>query len=600
VTQYARPNSDIQTTGWTHTGSAFYTEIDEEPYNDNDYIRSSNGATNEIQMGLSPVTDPQTNVNHTIRFRAYSTGSGQPEQLTAYLRQGTTLIATYNPGNLPRGTPTEEAYTLTAAEADAITDYGALRICFQPTQVGAGENVTVTWARFEVPDASQVYQKSFAITEASVVAPLRRQRRAIGIVEVSTVTPYLKFVYTILVAITMLAALSIQRTQRRSISIQEAGPLQVAKAQSRAVTVTEASNLSVAKRQRRLQSITESSVVTAAKKFVFKIAAAITESTAVAVVKAQSRLLGIQESATITVSKLQSKLVAIQETSFLTLQKQQRRLLSIAATSTVAVTKKQFRRLQVSAVSIVSFVKQVFAGGGQIYHLAFDVVAGSSLLIHKRQFRSMQITVLAELAAQKIQRRFLTVSSTMFLAVGKTQRRLVNVLAATVPAFRKLQRRGLSVTIQSLIGVFLRNPFFIAGREFVRTTFATILEGADLGVTVYDRMPYSGAETRSVVLTITGGSTRWPALGKWFGLGKKGSEEHYRLQADCYYDDPAGAEALADAVEQAIVNQAENLKNTYGIYDVKKIADIDSPPPEVGLRESRILLSFDLYRHRVT
>jgi hypothetical protein len=82
-------------------------------------------------------------------------GSGAPEKIDWYLYQGTTLIATL--GNnlaISRTGYTQYSYTLTASEADSITDYGDLRQWFNVDTLGGSETIRVTQAEFEVPSVS--------------------------------------------------------------------------------------------------------------------------------------------------------------------------------------------------------------------------------------------------------------------------------------------------------------------------------------------------------------------------------------------------------------------------------------------------------------
>ena len=66
---------------------------------------------------------------------------------------------------------------------------------------------------------------------------------------------------------------------------------------------------------------------------------------------------------------------------------------------------------------------------------------------------------------------------------------------------------------------------------------------------------------------------RASAFGK--SSTKRGFEEQYRLQLDCYDDDIA-VDALADKVEQALVDATDTLEKAYDIHNLRKIADIDS------------------------
>ena len=75
--------------------------------------------------------------------------------MDAYLYQGTTLIATMLTAyNISRTTWEDVTYTLSAGEADSITDYSALELRFNANVLGGGETIQVSWAEIEVPDVA--------------------------------------------------------------------------------------------------------------------------------------------------------------------------------------------------------------------------------------------------------------------------------------------------------------------------------------------------------------------------------------------------------------------------------------------------------------
>jgi hypothetical protein len=132
-------------------------------------------------------------------------------------------------------------------------------------------------------------------------------------------------------------------------------------------------------------------------------------------------------------------------------------------------------------------------------------------------------------------------------------------------------------------------------RESVRAAFAAVLEAANLGVTIHDRLPYEGADPRSVVLTIVSGNNRSPGIGLRKSADKRGFEEYYRLQVDCY-DDRLEVGKLADRVEQAIVDAIDTLEKGHDIHNLRKPVDSDQAPTES--REGRVLMEFTFYTHR--
>lgn len=135
-------------------------------------------------------------------------------------------------------------------------------------------------------------------------------------------------------------------------------------------------------------------------------------------------------------------------------------------------------------------------------------------------------------------------------------------------------------------------------RQDVRAAFKTILTQANLGVIVYERMPYEGAEPRSVILTLVSGSNRSPGIGARFSSTQRAFEVTHRMQVDVYHDDKAECEKLADRVEQAIMDHLDTLRNTHDVHDVRKIVDTDTLPEDPLLRQTRILMDFEFFTHR--
>jgi hypothetical protein len=157
--QYARPASDITS---TNVASGTYADIDEETPSDADYLYGTNNTAVTYETKLSSVTDPSSNTGHTISYRIAKTkvgtvdAAGSVTTVTAYLYQGSTLIATDDTKTLGDWTTISD-FTLSSAEADAITDYTDLRIRFySPASGGAVANrrsVGLSWAQLEVPEA---------------------------------------------------------------------------------------------------------------------------------------------------------------------------------------------------------------------------------------------------------------------------------------------------------------------------------------------------------------------------------------------------------------------------------------------------------------
>ena len=153
--QFARPSSDARVGRWSST--PLWQKLDEENRNDSDFITSPmdpESPSNDVEIGLAAVTDPESSSGHVVRYTFRETGEeGTGPDLTVELRQGSTVIASWNEGNIADAPWTLRERTLTSAQADAITDYSNLRIRYRATTIDEDEQVDWSWAEFEVPSA---------------------------------------------------------------------------------------------------------------------------------------------------------------------------------------------------------------------------------------------------------------------------------------------------------------------------------------------------------------------------------------------------------------------------------------------------------------
>lgn len=132
MAQFARPASDV--TPWA-TGT--FADIDETSPNDTDKVQSNLApASHTAEYALSSVEDPQSSSGHIVRYRYQKDAAGGAQiNLTVSLRQGTTTeIASWTHNDIANGWTTA-AQILTGPQADAITNYGDLRLRFVATQV---------------------------------------------------------------------------------------------------------------------------------------------------------------------------------------------------------------------------------------------------------------------------------------------------------------------------------------------------------------------------------------------------------------------------------------------------------------------------------
>lgn len=138
MAQFLRPDADTTIGNFTTQAGGttnLYQTIDESSADDGDYVRSPTSPASEVYVcRLSDVTDPVSSANHVMRMRtAVDQASQESLDFTQQLRmtyvsegsQGT-LIASQSRTAVTSTTFTDSSYTLSAAEADAITDYTAL------------------------------------------------------------------------------------------------------------------------------------------------------------------------------------------------------------------------------------------------------------------------------------------------------------------------------------------------------------------------------------------------------------------------------------------------------------------------------------------
>lgn len=135
MAQFARPSADTVRTAWTDQASGttnIYTTIDESSPSDADYIKTSAPpGANEFETLLTSVTDPVSSSNHVMRWRRRKQPASGSNDVTITVRllQNTTQITSQSDATIP-GSFTDTSYTLSGAEADAISDYTNLRLEF--------------------------------------------------------------------------------------------------------------------------------------------------------------------------------------------------------------------------------------------------------------------------------------------------------------------------------------------------------------------------------------------------------------------------------------------------------------------------------------
>lgn len=156
MTQSARPISDISVGGsWSFfpSGTTAWNLLNETPANDSTLLSANLiFSSDSFRVKLGSIPDPLVATGHTISARVQDFSS-VPFVWTISLYEGGVLRASYNAGD--GGSPwTDYTYTLTAAEANAISNYGDLRIdVFASDGIGGFAPYECSQVFFQTPDA---------------------------------------------------------------------------------------------------------------------------------------------------------------------------------------------------------------------------------------------------------------------------------------------------------------------------------------------------------------------------------------------------------------------------------------------------------------
>jgi hypothetical protein len=127
ASRFARLFSDISKGAWQpSTGNDLYAMLNEVTPDSSTYISTT--GIDACEMALGAVVDPGTSTNQVVFFEAHATAGGR---LTVNLKQGAATIASKTIDPLPTVYTVHEL-RLTGAECDAITDYGNLRLEYDP------------------------------------------------------------------------------------------------------------------------------------------------------------------------------------------------------------------------------------------------------------------------------------------------------------------------------------------------------------------------------------------------------------------------------------------------------------------------------------
>lgn len=123
VTVLIHPTGQVSIGNWTtHTGATtgLATVVDEDPYDDADYIQSGITPSNDtVILSLPVIADPMINSPFTVRIRLSKAALGNTMSQVVTLQAGTTDIATGTFSNIS-ATITEVRFSLTSGEVDSF------------------------------------------------------------------------------------------------------------------------------------------------------------------------------------------------------------------------------------------------------------------------------------------------------------------------------------------------------------------------------------------------------------------------------------------------------------------------------------------------
>lgn len=158
--QFARPATLVSNPGgWVAmAGTQLWDMLDESAADDASSMTATSGGPsgspgNTFTVGLAPVTDPHSSTGHVIHLRGRKPQAGKRVEGAVELMDGNRVIATLSIADLAAVNWTDYSYSLSPAEADAISGYGGLSLRITMWSAGAGTNrlATVTQAYLETP-----------------------------------------------------------------------------------------------------------------------------------------------------------------------------------------------------------------------------------------------------------------------------------------------------------------------------------------------------------------------------------------------------------------------------------------------------------------
>lgn len=189
MAQFARPDSDIAAASWST--APLWSKVDDDlvasPSGDGVEITSNavgnNTDTAVAELGLADVGDPFVSTGHVLRVRWRNSGT-QALHRNCALVQGSTVIATLTASSQTSTAEAESTLTLSAGEADAITDYSDLRVRLwgRGAAGGSARSLVVEAVELELPDAGSSFPHTVSPSDGVAAAESLTRSRGLSLV----------------------------------------------------------------------------------------------------------------------------------------------------------------------------------------------------------------------------------------------------------------------------------------------------------------------------------------------------------------------------------------------------------------------------------
>lgn len=168
MAQFARPSSDITTTGWScSTGGSFYALVDEAVADDADYVYIAVPTNKNLEIKLSAVSTPGAGSRYVVlRWKDGYSGSGAHTPWVTGARislvEGTTVLGYIDID--PPGGPSFTTYSWDVS-AYSPSAWNDLRIRIGSGSGGSG--VYVSQMYLQVPDTGGGHSGGFTVTDTT-------------------------------------------------------------------------------------------------------------------------------------------------------------------------------------------------------------------------------------------------------------------------------------------------------------------------------------------------------------------------------------------------------------------------------------------------